>query len=103
FNVPAGTWAVYVFLAALVGLLVWGFVRHASLWGIGRPTPGIFRDIPLRLRNTARLGLAQDKVRRDRYAGIMHWCIMSSIVVLTLVTAQVAIEADTPLNFLHGD
>lgn len=103
FNVPAGSWAVYVFLAALMGLLVWGFVRHASLWGIGRPTPGIFRDMPSRLRNTARLGLAQDKVRRDRYAGIMHWCIMSSIVVLTLVTAQVAIEADTPLRFLHGD
>ncbi len=103
FNVPAGSWAVYVFLAALTGLLIWGFVRHASLWGIGRPTPGLLRDIPLRLRNTARLGLAQDKVRRDRYAGIMHWCIMSSIVVLTLVTAQVAIEADTPLNFLHGN
>lgn len=103
FNVPAGTWAVYAFLAALVGLLVWGFVRHASLWGIGQPTPGIWRDLPGRLRNTVRLGLAQDKVRRDRYAGIMHWCIMSSIVVLTLVTAQVAIEADTPLHFLHGD
>ena len=103
FNIPAGSWAVYVFLAALMGLLTWGFVRHASLWGIGRPTPGIFRDMPSRLRNTARLGLAQDKVRRDRYAGIMHWCIMSSIVVLTLVTAQVAIEADTPLHFLYGD
>ncbi|MCK9494813.1 MAG: (Fe-S)-binding protein [Dehalococcoidia bacterium] len=103
FNVPAGSWAVYVFLAALMGLLVWGFVRHASLWGIGRPTPGLLRDIPSRLRNTARLGLAQDKVRRDRYAGIMHWSIMSSIVVLTLVTAQVAVEADTPLHFLYGD
>jgi heterodisulfide reductase subunit C/nitrate reductase gamma subunit len=33
----------------------------------------------------------------------MHWCIFSSIVVLVLVTAQVAIEADTPLHFLYGD
>ena len=103
FNIPQGSWAVYVFLAALIGLLTWGFVRHATLWMIGRPTPGLLRDIRIRARNTARLGLAQDKVRRDRYAGIMHWCIMSSIVVLTLVTAQVAIEADTPLKFLHGD
>ncbi|MEX1022364.1 MAG: (Fe-S)-binding protein [Dehalococcoidia bacterium] len=103
FNVPDGSWAVYVFLAALMGLLIWGFVRHASLWRVGRPTPGLLRDIPARMRNTVRLGLAQDKVRRDRYAGIMHWCIMSSIVVLTLVTAQVAIEADTPLHFLYGD
>ena len=55
-----------------------------------------------RLMNLGRLGLAQDKVRRDRYAGIMHWCIFSSIVVLTIVTAQVAIEDDTPLHFLEG-
>ena len=95
-------WAVYAFMAALVGLMVYGFVRHAGLWMLGRPTPGMLRDVPHRLRNAARLGLAQDRIRRDRYAGIMHWCIFSSIVVLTIVTAQVAIEADAPFKFLHG-
>jgi Fe-S oxidoreductase/nitrate reductase gamma subunit len=102
FNIPQGIWAVYVFMSALVGLLVYGFVRHSSLWSIGKPTPGVLRDVPQRLRNAIRLGMAQDKVRRDRYAGIMHWCIFSSIIVLTLVTAQVAIDADSPLDFLHG-
>ncbi|MSQ29473.1 MAG: 4Fe-4S dicluster domain-containing protein [Dehalococcoidia bacterium] len=101
FNADHG-WAVYAFMAALTGLMVYGFVRHAGLWMLGRPTPGILRQVPHRLRNAARLGLAQDKVRRDRYAGIMHWCIFSSIVVLTIVTAQVAIESDTPFKFLHG-
>ncbi len=95
-------WAVYAFMAALVGLMGYGFVRHAGLWMIGRPTSGLLNEVPHRLRNAARLGLAQDKVRRDRYAGIMHWCIFSSIVVLTIVTAQVAIEADFPFKFLHG-
>ena len=95
-------WAVYVFLAALTGLLVYGVGRHASLWALGQPTPGVLRELPHRLRNALRLGLAQEKVRRDRYAGIMHWCIFSSIVVLTIVTAQVALEDDTPLDFLHG-
>ena len=33
----------------------------------------------------------------------MHWCISSSIIVLTVVTAQVALQDDTPLNFLHGN
>jgi Fe-S oxidoreductase/nitrate reductase gamma subunit len=96
-------WLVYVFLAALVGLLVYGFVRHATLWSIGRPTEGVFRDVRHRLRNVGRLGLAQDRVRRDRYAAIMHWCIFSSIVVLVIVTAQVGIQDDLRLNFLHGD
>src|SRR5690606_30285976 len=34
---------------------------------------------------------------------IMHWCIFSSIVVLTFVTAQVGIQDDLNINFLHGD
>ena len=95
-------WIVYVFMAALVGLLTYGFVRHASLWMIGRPTDGVFQNFRNRLQNVGRFGLGQDKVRRDRYAGIMHWCISSSIIVLTIVTAQVAIQDDTPLDFLHG-
>jgi Fe-S oxidoreductase/nitrate reductase gamma subunit len=102
FNV-AHPWAVYVFMAALVGLLVYGFVRHATLWSLGQPTQeSMLAHVRTRLMNLGRLGLAQDKVRRDRYAGIMHWCILSSIVVLTLVTAQVALEDDTALNFLEG-
>ena len=102
FNV-AQPWAVYVLLAGLVGLLVYGFGRHASLWAIGKPTPGLLRELPARARNALRLGIGQEKVRRDRYAGIMHICIFSSIVVLTFVTAQVAIDDDTPLDFLHGN
>lgn len=95
-------WAVYVLLASLVGLLVYGFGRHATLWTVGKPTPGLLREIPIRTRNALKLGIGQEKVRRDRYAGIMHMCIFSSIIVLTFVTAQVAIEDDTPLNFLNG-
>ncbi len=102
FNV-AHPWSVYVFMSALVGLLVYGLIRHATLWSIGQPTQeSIWTNLRTRTKNVGRLGLAQDKVRRDRYAGIMHWCIFSSITVLTLVTAQVAIEDDTPLNFLDG-
>ncbi|MEX2230457.1 MAG: 4Fe-4S dicluster domain-containing protein, partial [Dehalococcoidia bacterium] len=104
FNDVAPAGAVYLFLAALVGLLVYGFVRHASLWMVGQPHhQSMLREVPLRLRNALRLGLAQDKVRRDRYAGIMHWCIFSSIIVLTFVTAQVAVNDDLRLHFLRGN
>ena len=95
-------WAVYLMFSALIGLLVYGIVRHATLWMIGQPTPGILSELPHRLRNAVRLGLAQDRVRRDRYAGVMHWCIFSSIVVLTAVTAQVALDDDLSLHFLEG-
>ena len=101
FNV-AQPWSTYIFLAALLGLLTYGILRHATLWAIGQPADGVLSELPQRLRNTMRLGFAQDKVRRDRYAGVMHWAILSSIVMLVVVTAQVAIEADTNLSFLHG-
>ena len=102
FNVQQ-PWAVYMFLSMLVGLLVYGLGRHATLWALGRPVPGLREQVGHRLRNAVRLGLAQDKVRRDPYAGIMHWCIFSSIVVLTFVTAQVAIADDLRLHFLKGN
>ena len=34
----AHPWSVYVFMSALVGLLVYGLVRHATLWRLGQPT-----------------------------------------------------------------
>jgi len=90
-------------MAALVGLLVYGIARHASLWMIGKPTPGAFDDLPERVRNVMKLGIGQGKVRRDRYAGIMHMSIFTSIIVLTFVTAQVAIADDLGLHFLQGN
>ncbi|MGE0227304.1 MAG: heterodisulfide reductase-related iron-sulfur binding cluster [Dehalococcoidia bacterium] len=101
FNVDQ-PWAVYLFLSILTGLLVYGIGRHLTLWALGRPVPGLRQQLGHRLRNAVRLGLAQDKVRRDRYAGIMHWCIFSSIVVLTFVTAQVALADDLSIHFLEG-
>jgi len=101
FNVDQ-PWAVYVMLSVLLGLLVYAFGRHASLWALGQPTPGLREQVALRVRHLVRLGLAQEKIRRDRYAAVMHWCIFSSMVVLTIVTAQVAIEDDLSLHFLNG-
>ena len=102
FNV-AQSWAVYALLAVLVGLLLYGIGRRARLWMLGQPTPGITTDVRQRLRNTLLLGLAQHKVGRDRYAGVMHLSIFSSIVVLTLVTAQVALDDNLGLGFLTGN
>tara|TARA_Y100001970_G_scaffold278005_1_gene383063 strand:+ start:530 stop:2737 length:2208 start_codon:yes stop_codon:yes gene_type:complete len=101
FNVSP--WPIYLLLSVLTGLLVFGVIRHGSLWAIGKPFNDWRINIPWRVQNTVRLGVMQDKVRRDKFASVMHWCISSSIIVLTFVTAQVAIEDDTPLHFLNGN
>lgn len=101
FNVDQ-PWAVYVMLSVLAGLLVYAFGRHATLWALGKPTPGLREQVAVRIKHLVRLGLAQEKIRRDRYAAVMHWCIFSSMVVLTIVTIQVALEDDLSLHFLNG-
>src|SRR3954467_13446613 len=62
FNVQQ-PWAVYVMFSVLVGLLAYGFGRHATLWAIGKPTPGLRERVATRLTHVVRLGLAQEKVR----------------------------------------
>ena len=101
FNVEP--WPIYVLLSTLTGLLIFGILRHGSLWFIGKPVKDLKVNLPWRLNNAVKLGVMQDKIRRDTYASIMHWCITASIIVLTFVTAQVALEDDTPLHFLHGN
>ena len=64
FNVDQ-PWVAYVFMAILVGLLIYGFVRHASLWMIGKPTPGVLQGHPAppEERRTPRPGAGQAAAR----------------------------------------
>ena len=39
-----------------------------------------------RITNLLTMGAGTSRVKNDRYAGVMHWCIYSSFIVLTLVT-----------------
>ena len=36
-----------------VGLLVYGIGRHATLWALGKPVPGLLADLPHRLRSSS--------------------------------------------------
>ncbi len=52
-----------------------------------------------RLTNALTMGAGTSRVKNDRYAGVMHWCIYSSFIVLTLVTALLALDDYLPLIF----
>lgn len=98
-------WTVYPLLALLVATLLYLPFRRASLWRLGRPVAQM-GPIRARLRNLA-LGVAQHRVPRDRYAGVYHIFIYSSIIALTIVTLLLAIDHEIwePLTgepFLRG-
>ena len=57
----AHPWSVYVFMSALAGLLVYGLVRHASLWALGAPTQdSLLKDLPLRWEMTVFVNMEVD-------------------------------------------
>jgi Fe-S oxidoreductase len=98
FNIT-GAWVIYVLLAMLVATLLWVPFQRARLWLMGRPVSPT--DNPAaRLRNLIVQGLAQHRVRRDRFAAAYHLLIFLSIVNLFIVTTILLIDSEiiTPLT-----
>ena len=98
-------WLLYALLPIAAVIITYGILRRTRVWSLGRPD---FRfDHPgVRIRRVLRGGLGTERVLRDPYSGVMHLCIMSSIVVLFLVTALLAIDDYLPsdkVQILVGD
>ncbi len=104
-NIEAG-WAVYVMLAMLFAAVLYGPYRRIQVWSLGRSSPivaGLPQTIRARVTSLLTQGLTTRRVPRYHYAGVMHMCIFVSFIALTIITALVALDDDTPLDFLHGD
>ena len=86
-----GAWGIYLFLAALVALVLYIPYRRSRLYKLGRKDlrTDQFRR---RLRNALQFGLSSHRVLRDRYTAIYHTCIYSSIVALTIVTTLILLD-----------
>ena len=98
-------WVLYALLPLVILVVVYGIARRARVWRIGRPDFQ-FDNPRARLRQLLRGGAGTERVLRDPYSGIMHLCIMSSMIVLFLVTALLAIDdylPDDKVRILVGD
>ena len=98
-------WVLYALLPVMTAVIVLGILRRSRVWMLGRPA---FRfDHPrVRLSRMLRGGLGTEQVLRDPYSAVMHLAIMSSIIVLLLVTALLAIDdylPDDKVQILVGD
>ncbi|HWO94510.1 MAG TPA: (Fe-S)-binding protein, partial [Dehalococcoidia bacterium] len=99
-----GGWSVYLMLALLVGVLLYGPYRRLQLWMLGRPgTVTTNLNLRKRILNLFTQGLTTRRLPRYTYGGIMHTCIFVSFIALTIITLILAVDDDTPLDFLHGD
>ena len=95
FNIQGFAIMYFIFGIAVAAIAI-AFLQRLRIWRLGKPA-NIFQDFGSRLSNALTMGAGTSRVKNDRYAGIMHWCIYSSFAVLTLVTLFLAIDDYLPL------
>ncbi|MYD72724.1 MAG: hypothetical protein F4Y11_00080, partial [Chloroflexi bacterium] len=98
-------WVLYMLLPFVIGIIIYGLVRRSRVWRLGKPTSllkGNFDNLPVRLGRLIKGGGGTERVLRDPYSGVMHLCIMTSMIVLFLVTALLAIDDYIPVDILVG-
>lgn len=100
-NPTIGSFALYT-MAILTSLIAtWGILRDVARWRQGRPLWRI--DQPWRrLRGLLEQSLGQQRVLRDRSAGMMHGLIFFGFLALFIGTDIIAVEEDFTIPLL-GD
>jgi len=100
---------MYFIFGLSVAIIVGALIHRMRIWRLGKPQP-VTNDLGARITNLLTMGAGTSRVKNDKEAGIMHWCIYSSFMMLTLVTALLALDDYLPLifqskaehAFLHG-
>ncbi len=106
FNVD-NFWVLYGLLPIVAVILTYGILRRSRVWFLGEHDlsldPRTWRAIVATISNPRqrlallrRGGLGTERVLQDPYSGVMHLCIMSSMIVLFLVTLLLAIDDYLP-------
>ncbi len=95
---PAVMYFIFAVFIAVVGA---AFIQRLRIWRLGKPH-NVGLGLGARITNALTMGAGTSRVKNDRFAGVMHWCIYSSFVVLTLVTLTLALDDYLPL-FVGSD
>ena len=97
FNVKL-PWLMYFVFALSMAVIVGAFLQRLRIWRLGKPQP-VLNNFGARLTNMLTMGAGTSRVKNDKFAGVMHWCIYSSFVVLFIVTLLLALDDYLPLIF----
>ena len=91
-------WLMYMVFGVSMAIILGAFIQRMRIWRLGKPQ-NVFDNIGARLTNALTMGAGTSRVKNDRFAGVMHWCIYSSFLMLTLVTLLLALDDYLPLIF----
>ena len=89
---------------ALLAMLVfaYGMYKRYKMWRLAKREDNRFDDLPDRMEGFFEAVFLHKKILSRKYAGLMHAMIFFGFLVMLIGTTLVAIQADTPANFLYG-
>lgn len=92
-----------VYVAFVIALVVftYGFYRRFRLWRLGRPEARAGQT-GKRLWAMFRDGIAQAAVLREKGPGLVHLALYTGLIILTIGTFLVLLQADFNLRILFG-
>ncbi|NQT23968.1 4Fe-4S dicluster domain-containing protein [candidate division KSB1 bacterium] len=99
-NIPGHLLVYAAFLVAVI-VFAYGIYRRVRLWRLGQPDAR-FDQIGKRLLVMIRDGLAQAAVLREKVHGMAHMAIYSGMIILTIGTFLVLLQADFNIQILFG-
>ncbi len=86
-------WVLYPLLIITFAIFAYGIYRRIRLWRLG-VSDNRFDRIGQRLVGVIKFGIAQSRLLKERYPGLMHLAIFVGFVLLLIGTATVSFDYD---------
>src|SRR5258705_1380388 len=94
-------WVMYALLLPTAVIAGYGIYRHASRWRRGQPAARFDRPAE-RLKLVFKHAIAQRRTAQNIFAGSFHRLITYGVVILTIATTVVALDADFGTTIMRG-
>jgi Fe-S oxidoreductase/nitrate reductase gamma subunit len=94
-------WVMYLLLLPTAAVAGYGIYRQTSRWRLGQSAARFDRPAE-RIKLVLKHAVAQQRTARSKFTGLFHRLITSGLVILTIATTVVALDADFGTTIMRG-
>ncbi len=94
-------WVMYALLLPTAAITGYGIYRQTNRWRLGQSAARFDRPAE-RIKLVFKHAVAQQRTARSKFTGLFHRLITSGLVILTIATTVVALDADFGTTVMRG-
>jgi len=94
-------WVMYLLLLPTTAIAGYGIYRQTSRWRLGQSAARFDRPAE-RIKLVFKHAVAQQRTARSKFTGLFHRLITTGLVILTIATTVVALDADFGTTIMRG-